>query len=330
MNGWGVLIRHRLFRLAAGIVFSWTAIVTAYADGSEFGTTKRGFWKRLHDFFLPHTEENTVIFSAETEYHQVRIEETGNGIRHLVFLPRRGSQGIWNPQEPNSLVSNYLKTACLFLAASPTLPKNALFVGLGAGILPTFLANHFPDTDIDIVEIDPQIPEIAKKHFHFKESEKVRVTIGDGRVFLKGSKKKYDIIFLDAYNADGIPFHLTTVEFMQLVRERLSDHGVALANIAAVRRPWFTASEIATLRSVFPHVTVFTCPNRSNYVPIATIRDQLRNDAMRSRAEAIDAEYGLGFRLADFLDFRMASSEIDELCDEEDATILTDAFAPVE
>jgi spermidine synthase len=51
---------------------------------------------------------------------------------------------------------------------------------------------------MDVVEIDADILPVAS-YFYFKENEKLKVHSGDARQFIKRSKKKYDIIFLDAY-----------------------------------------------------------------------------------------------------------------------------------
>ena len=64
---------------------------------------------------------------------------------------------------------------------------------------------------------------------------------------------------VDAYYSDSIPFHLTTVEFLDLVRSRLTPGGVVVSNmIGSIRGP---ASQLfrsfyRTYRSVFPTVLV--------------------------------------------------------------------------
>ena len=39
------------------------------------------------------------------------------------------------------------------------------------------------------------------------------------------------MIFLDAYQNDYIPFHLTTLEFLKEVKSRLKEDGVVVSNI---------------------------------------------------------------------------------------------------
>ncbi|KAL2602966.1 hypothetical protein R1flu_007958 [Riccia fluitans] len=55
-----------------------------------------------------------------------------------------------------------------------------LIVGLGAGLLPMFIHNHLPFDDIKIVELDPVVGDVAKKHFDFIEDERMKLVVGDG------------------------------------------------------------------------------------------------------------------------------------------------------
>ena len=67
------------------------------------------------------------------------------------------------------------------------------------------------------------------------------------------------MIALDAFYSDAVPFHLTTVEFVELVRERLAPGGVLVANVVgALRGPAskLFRSLIRTYRAVFPTVLV--------------------------------------------------------------------------
>ncbi|KAG6550172.1 hypothetical protein Mapa_008129 [Marchantia paleacea] len=56
----------------------------------------------------------------------------------------------------------------------------SMIVGLGAGLLPMFVHNHLPFDDIQIVELDPVVGDVAKKHFGFIEDERMKLVIGDG------------------------------------------------------------------------------------------------------------------------------------------------------
>src|SRR3990172_4770485 len=62
-------------------------------------------------------------------------------------------------------------------------------------------------------------------------SLRLRIAVQDGRIFLRRSDAKYDLIVMDAYFAEGIPFHLATKEFFELARAHLTPNGLIAANI---------------------------------------------------------------------------------------------------
>jgi spermidine synthase len=86
------------------------------------------------------------------------------------------------------------------------------------------MRHYFPEMEIDVVEIDPEIPPIATKYMGFSTDDKLRVQVEDGRVFIKKRLRhnppepKYDMVILDAFNGDYIPFHLMTREFLEEVK----------------------------------------------------------------------------------------------------------------
>ena len=55
--------------------------------------------------------------------------------------------------------------------------------------------------------------------------------VDDGRRFLQRTDERYDVIMVDAFYSDGVPFHLTTLEFVELMRERLTPGGVIATNV---------------------------------------------------------------------------------------------------
>lgn len=108
--------------------------------------------------------------------------------------------------------------------------KKALFIGLGGGVMPKDMRKN-SEADITIVEIDPAVVYVAKKFFNFSEDEKMRVEIGDARLFIANSDEKYDYIMIDAYLSPIFPFHLATAEFLESVKQHLSSDGIVFTNV---------------------------------------------------------------------------------------------------
>ncbi|MBM3334770.1 fused MFS/spermidine synthase, partial [Candidatus Sumerlaeota bacterium] len=133
-----------------------------------------------------------VLFEGESLYHHVRVTEE-EGFRNLAFDRTRGTQSTVKVSDPIFLYYVYTRLAFAGLAFCEN-PQDVLFVGLGGGSMPRFFRHHYPEADIDIVEIDPMVVEVARKYFFFsKEGEdpRMRVFVNDGRVFLRKTDKKY-------------------------------------------------------------------------------------------------------------------------------------------
>ncbi len=132
---------------------------------------------------------------------------------------------------------------------------SCLVIGLGAGIVPGYYARA--GIEVDVVDIDPNIPGLARQYFGFTPTG--RVYIEDARYFLATSTRKYDYIVLDVYTGDTTPAHLLSLEAFRLIRERLADTGVVAINYIGSlgEDSSMTVSVIRTLEQVFPEVEVY-------------------------------------------------------------------------
>jgi len=96
--------------------------------------------------------------------------------------------------------------------------KSVLMIGCGGGTLATML--RADRIKVTIVEINARSFEISRKYFHLPRD--VECHVGDGRAFLRATKRRYDAVVLDAYDGDHIPKQLMTPAFFKLVRARLT------------------------------------------------------------------------------------------------------------
>ena len=95
---------------------------------------------------------------------------------------------------------------------------------------------------IQAVELDPVVVDVAYRYFHLPRDPRLRVEVGDGRRYLARNEQRWDVIVVDAFFADAIPAHLVTQEFLALVRTRLAPGGVVVTNaIGATRGRGLTA-----------------------------------------------------------------------------------------
>jgi len=293
----------------------------------KFQPPQPGFWETVSNLFIPHFEKCNIVFEKESEYFSITVEDSETGLRHLVFNPKKGSQSTINPNKPNDIIPHFMQYSFLSLATIKAPPEKVLFIGLGAGIMPMFLRRLYPDTEMDIIEIDPAIEPIAKKYFGFKPDRKIEVITKDGRVFINKCKKQYDIIFIDAYNAKEIPFQLTTLEFFKHIKRCLRPEGLLVANIANFGNMNFIFSQLETVQQVFADIAVFVCPGQTNFVLFASEKNKLDQKKWKQRSKAIDKKYAWNFKLTPFTNTRLPEDYI--ISNTKDAKILTDEFAPV-
>ena len=104
-------------------------------------------------------------------------------------------------------------------------------VGLGGGRTTQYLHQYMPDAHVRVSELDPDVIELARKHFQLRENDRYRVFAMDGRLFLRRQQAQFDVILVDAYRGPFVPFHLLTREFYELAKKRLAPGGVVAQNV---------------------------------------------------------------------------------------------------
>ncbi|WKZ57366.1 MAG: fused MFS/spermidine synthase [Bdellovibrionota bacterium] len=172
----------------------------------------------------------------DTVYNRIWIveeEQDGRRLRHL-HTHAFTSQSVVNLDNPDELVLPYAR---LMAAAAQAVsrPQRALVIG-GAGCsLPRALRARYPEMQVDVVEIDPAMTEVAQKYFFLQADAQMGFYHEDGRTFINREHAPYDLIYVDAYDANlTLPFQLATLEAIRRYHALLSEEGVwAMNTIAA-------------------------------------------------------------------------------------------------
>jgi spermidine synthase len=196
-----------------------------------------------------------IVFRKDTAYHRVFVVQD----EERRFL-RFGSsyQSAMDLDDP---FTGFIYTSFfdLGLAYVPE-ARDALFVGLGGGSAPKRFWRDFPELRLQVVELDPVVVDVAHRFFRVPRDPRLKIAVEDGRRYLVKHDRRYDIIALDTFFEDGIPFHLTTREFLELVHDRLRPGGVVVTNTIGTMNgegsKLFRAIH-RTYRSVFPTVVVY-------------------------------------------------------------------------
>lgn len=160
-------------------------------------------------------------------------------------------------------------------------PKDALIIGLGGGTIVRQYEQLY-DINIDVVEVDNKIVDIARDHFNVTSNEKIRIIKSDGKQFLLDNEDEYDIIIVDAFVGEKIPTHLRTLEFFDLVRRRLRKGGVCAVNTLIGDDDTKISNNISkNLNRIFSKVYRYTNNDSMNRILIALKQDVDMEDLIK-------------------------------------------------
>ena len=217
--------------------------------------------------------------SYDTQYGKVTIYNTEKGedsYRTLLVGQGHESATFMSEEKCYDLYYEYTKYYDLMFKSTKNI-KNTLMIG-GAGYsYPKYYISHYLDKSIDVVEIDPDITEIAKKYFYLDKlidefdlnnNNRLGLITEDGRTYLNRNTKKYDAILNDAFAAESPAATLTTIEAAQKIYNSLTENGLYLSNvISSIDGPNsnFIKAEVNTLKQVFKNVYVIPCNDSNNY-----------------------------------------------------------------
>lgn len=273
-----------------------------------------------------------VLYEKDSAYHQISVTEDGLN-RYLRF--NRSFQGgmvLRDPFESPFLYTSYAHLAHVF---HPTI-RRVLLIGLGAGSIPKRFMRDYPDVSVDSIELDPAVVEVAKRFFEVKEDGRHRIVVQDGRVFVRRTEAKYDLIILDAYFAEGIPFHLATREFLETIRSRLAPGGIVVSNIiGALEGPQsrLFRALYKTYGRVFPGLYPFptafglarNATETRTIILVASTRAGMAGDEIMAIAKRLRAEGRVRLPLD-----RYAKDFYESKVSTDDVPVFTDDYAPVD
>jgi spermidine synthase len=249
-----------------------------------------------------------ILYEKPSPYSNIVVSEDRDGLRILRFERGGARQSVVKPGDPDHLELIYTPVAFLGLALVEH-PKRFLVVGLGGGTMPMFLRKRYPEASIDAVDIDPDVVHVAKEYFGFREDERMRAHVADGRKFIEEVRSRYDVIFLDAFGSRSVPQHLTTVEFLQAVRRGLSPQGVVVGNIwSRELNPLYDAM-VRTYQEVFDDVYVIEVAGTGNRIVLAVPRKRaLTREDLVALARKTALEHSFPFDLGELGEHRFAQA----------------------
>ncbi len=162
------------------------------------------------------------LFDLQTDYQRINIFQSSDFGTMLLL------DGCVMLTEKDEFIYHEMITH-VPLAVHPNL-RRALIIGMGNGGTCYELC-RFPNVEhIDLVEIDPAIPEIAKRFFPHKaaalEDPRVHLHLADGLSFVRKMQDTYDLIIVDNTDPYGPGEGLFTKEFYGNCYRALKEDGI--------------------------------------------------------------------------------------------------------
>lgn len=204
-----------------------------------------------------------LLHEGESRYNYIAVREAG-GERWLKLNEGNGIHSVWHPDRILSHgIWDYFLLAPWF-SADPPDPATArvLVVGLAAGTVSSLWTDVYGPAPITGVELDPAILEVGREWFAMDRPNLTAVA-ADGRQWLsrQDPSEMWDVVLVDAYRVPYIPFHLTTLEWFELVDDHLEPNGVVAMNVGRTETDLsLVEAMVTTMSAVWPQVLVLEEP----------------------------------------------------------------------
>ncbi len=269
-----------------------------------------------------------VVYRKDTAYNSLTVvDDASRGVRTLYLNNMPHSAFYLNGS--NRAVFRYTDYFNIGFVLNPEIER-VLFIGGGGFSAPKQFLEYYPDITVDVVEIDPDVVQAARKYFEVPDDPRLGVHVADGRAFMVRAGK-YDLIVLDAYSKTYVPFHLMTLEFFQVLSEHLNPDGVVVSNLISSiigDTSNLLMAEYKTVNKVFPQIYLFPTRDVSlsrvqNIILVAT-ETATRYEKRDLLALAEEAP-SIGETLAEY-----SQNLFDSELYVEDSPLLTDDYAPTE
>ena len=260
--------------------------------------------------------EFDVKVTYDTTYGRATITNNKlSGKRNFYIDKGIESAAYINEENKYELIVTYTKFYNLMFKSHNEI-TDTLMIGGGGFSYPKYYISNYESKNMDVVEIDKKVIELAKKYFYLDDlikefdlenNKRLNIIEEDGRVYLNKCKKKYDAILNDAFVGENPVITLTTLEAIERIYNLLNTDGIYLTNIVASldgENSKFLKAEVQTLKQVFKNVYIVPC----NYPGGLEI---IQNCMVIATDQELELKYAVTIKT-------------------DDSIILTDNFCPVE
>ncbi|MFC2021207.1 fused MFS/spermidine synthase [Chloroflexota bacterium] len=200
-------------------------------------------------------------YLRESNYYSIRVYETieeGRAVKALQLDALVHSHV--SLEDPTFLAAGYEKVfsdIATYVGQRNPNPR-VLFIGGGAYVMPRYFEEVYPQSSLEVIEIDPEVTRVAFDYLGLSPQTHIVTYNEDARMAVpKLPKGKYDLVIGDAFNDLSVPYHLTTMEFNEKIRALLKDDGIYAVNVVdKLHSGKFLRTYVNTLQQTFPYVYI--------------------------------------------------------------------------
>ncbi|KAL8042298.1 hypothetical protein ABFX02_09G042000 [Erythranthe guttata] len=204
----------------------------------------------------------TEVQTPSKTMNKGKQKKSGSKSHKASSNERKVDHNVLARMNNNALITGLMLISTHLKGFSCTRPMvETVVIGLGAGMLAMFMKNWIPNLNIEVIEIDQVVVDVAKEHFGFKEDERLRVRIADGIEFVREkadceAARKLDILIVDAdspYKSSPLSCpseDFVEESFLQNSKNSLSEEGLFVINVVSRSSPTKVAVR-SSLKKVF-------------------------------------------------------------------------------
>jgi len=226
------------------------------------------------------------IYRGHDEFGTVIVLDDGN-CRYLSFGETDEQSCIFkqSPEVPQYAFIRAMLYPLLYFS-----PNRALSLGLGAGSLNGALHSILPNVKQEIVEISPEVVNVAHRYFFLPRSKRINIELSDAYEYLQRPvKRKFDLITADLYTSEGLNEIQVEAAFIDAALARMTQKGWLVLNCWSDHRE---VEILETLRERFD--SLFSCTTGDgNWVLFATNASvDVSSSQMKSRIKELSSSAG--------------------------------------
>jgi len=282
--------------------------------------------------FLREANKENIVYEKDSQYSYISIAKTGEpGVYE--FMLDGLTHSMMDLDEPTNpeYIYGYHRAFVDIIENFGVDKKHlsVLIMGGGGYVLPHYIEKYFPQSHIEVVEVDPEVTKAAIKAFGLSEKSDIEIHHLDARNYIEDRirhKKQgegissFHLIFNDTIFGLAVPYHLTTYEYNGKMRQLLKPEGMYVTTLVdSIKSPKFLTAMISTLNETFPYTYVLLPGERENY------KSGYKTFVVMASLEELDKN-----KFASFEGKMLNEDELKLLKGHSEDIILTDNYAPVD